>query len=320
MGFREKQLPEGTHNEKAGVHTRNMMKKPITRKSRTKSWRWGKRRHTYALALSGGAALGAYQVGALRAINDAGLDIRYIAGSSVGALNGLLAAIGKLDDLLAFWQNLDQRKLITVNSVTKLLFSGTPSILSDDMQRQIVEQFGHVESLRKSGIRFMCTAISLNSGELRYFQGSEAKTDKELQQFILASAAVPGVFPPVDIGGELFMDGGLVRNTPVEALEHCNVDKVIAIAMEPEQYPIEDVSTTAQIALRSVSIFFRQQATDAIQRARNSKIAKPRKFLMLRPKLPLEMQQYELDPKKIAKLLDQGYAEMVDFIKKEKLK
>ncbi|AFM11418.1 Patatin [Turneriella parva DSM 21527] len=275
---------------------------------------------SYALVLSGGAALGAYQAGAIRAIFEAGLEVRCVAGSSIGALNGYLTATRSIGTMLKFWQEIDQRRLITIQSFTKLFFSASPSLLTDQLQRKLVEEHVRIKDLQQASCEYICAAISLNTGKLHYFSGGEAKTDTELQQYILASAAVPGVFPPVQIGHELYMDGGLVRNTPVEAVEHKKVDAVIAISMEPESYPKEPLVNTAQIALRTLSIFFRSQADDAITRAENSRKRKAKKLLLLRPKLPLEMQQYEFDQKKIVRLLEQGYHEAQLFIRHNRLR
>lgn len=278
-----------------------------------------RKKKIYALALSGGAALGAYQAGAVSAFHEAGLEIRYVAGSSIGALNGYFAATGEIDAMLQFWQNLDARKLITVNSFTKFLFSSNMAILSDDLQRELIEKQVKLRRLQASGREFLCTAISLKTGVLHYLNGNTAKSDKQLQSYILASAAVPGVFPPVDIHGELFMDGGLVRNTPVEAIEGKRVDAIIAISMEPEKYLDESFNSTAEMALKTVSIFFRTQAEDAVRRSLESKKRKAKKVLLLRPEYQLDMQQYEFDKKKILALIDQGSTEAKAFMKKHKL-
>lgn len=278
------------------------------------------RRGRYALALSGGAALGSYQAGAIRAFFDAGLDVRHVAGSSIGALNGYMAATGQIDEMLSFWQKIDQKKLITINSFTRLFFTNTQSLLTDDLQRQLVEQHVRLDALKKSGREYLCAAISLNTGKLHCFSANHARSDKELQEFVLASAAVPGVFPPIRIGDELYMDGGLVRNTPVELLEQKSVDAVIAVSMEPEEYPPEPIANPGQIALRTLSIFFRSQANDAVARALVSRKRKAKKVLLLRPHFPLEMQQYEFDPKKIVALIEQGYKEAQAFIHKNKLR
>jgi NTE family protein len=296
------------------MRTKTVKKKTPPKKKQSK------RRQTYGLVLSGGAALGSYQAGAIRALYEAGLDIRCVAGSSIGALNGYLAATREIDRMIAFWKNIDQKKLITIQSFTKLFFSGSTSLLTDQMQRNLVEEAVSLATLQKSGIAYICAAISIHTGKLHYFRGSDAQTDRELRDFILASAAVPGVFPPVKIGEELYIDGGLVRNTPVEALEGERVDCLIAISMEPEYYPEEKISNTAQIALRTLSIFFRSQADDAIARSLASRRRRAKRVLLLRPQLPLDMQQYEFDPKKIEQLIEQGYTAASQFIARHGLR
>lgn len=296
-----------------------MRKSKKKKNSPQKNNRAAKKRQTYGLVLSGGAALGSYQAGAIRALYEAGLDIRCVAGSSIGALNGYLAATREIDKMIGFWQSIDQKKLITIQSFTKLFFSGTTSLLTDKMQRTLVEEAVFLEKLQKSKIAYFCAAISINTGKLHYFRGSDAESDRELRDFILASAAVPGVFPPIQIGEELFMDGGLVRNTPIEAIESQRVDTIIAISMEPEYYPEGKMENTAQIALRTLSIFFRSQADDAVARSLASPRRRAKRVLLLRPQLPLDMQQYEFDPKKIALLIEQGYKAASQFIARNRL-
>ncbi|GAB4423154.1 MAG: hypothetical protein OHK0011_02830 [Turneriella sp.] len=291
-----------------------------TIKKKTPPKKRAPRRQSYGLVLSGGAALGSYQAGAIRALYEAGLDIRCVAGSSIGALNGYLAATRDIDRMIALWKNIDQKKLITIQSFTKLFFSGSTSLLTDQMQRKLVEEAVSLKALQDCGITYICAAISINTGKLHYFRGNEAHTDRELRDYILASAAVPGVFPPVKIGEELYMDGGLVRNTPIEALEGERVDSIIAISMEPEYYPEEQLSNTAQIALRTLSIFFRSQADDAVARSLASRRRKAKQVMLLRPQLPLDMQQYEFDPKKIEQLIEQGYKAASLFIMRHRLR
>lgn len=296
------------------MRTRSVKRKAPTKKKRSI------RRKSYGLVLSGGAALGSYQAGAVRALYEAGLNIRCVAGCSIGALNGYLAATREIDRMIALWKNIDQKRLITIQSFTKLFFSGGSSLLTDQMQRKLIEESVSLKALQDSGTTYICAAISINTGKLHYFRGNDARTDRELRDFILASAAVPGVFPPVKIGEELYIDGGLVRNTPIEAIETERVDTIIAISMEPEYYTEEQIGNTGQIALRTLSIFFRSQADDAVARTLASPRRRAKQVLLLRPQLPLNMQQYEFDPKKIAQLIEQGYKAASQFIARHRLR
>lgn len=279
-----------------------------------------KKKKRYGLALSGGAALGAYQAGALKAIFEAGLDIRAVAGSSIGALNGYLAATGQISELLNFWRSIDQKKLITMESFAKFFFTGANALLSDQMQRTLVNQAVSLASLNFSERKYRAAAISLKTGKLHYLRGEDAQTDEELRDFVLASAAVPGVFPPIKIKDEYFIDGGLVRNTPIDALESERIDSVIAISMEPEEYADEEKINTSHLALRTVSIFFRSQANDAVERAARSPKLRKKKIYLLRPQHTLGMQQYEFDSKKIEQLIEQGYNTAKEFIFKQRLR
>ncbi len=279
-----------------------------------------KKKQRYGLALSGGAALGAYQAGALKAIFEAQLDIRAVAGSSIGALNGYLAATGQISELLNFWRTIDQKKIITMESFAKFFFTGANALLSDQMQRTLVNQAVSLVSLNSSKRKYRAAAISLRTGKLHYLRGEDAQSDEELRDFVLASAAVPGVFPPIKIKDEYFIDGGLVRNTPIDALENERIDSVIAISMEPEEYADEEKINTSHLALRTVSIFFRSQANDAVERAAMSPKLRKKKIYLLRPQHTLGMQQYEFDSRKIEQLIEQGYNTTKEFIIKQRLR
>jgi NTE family protein len=156
------------------------------------------------LALGGGGAKGAAHIGVARVLEREGFNIRAIAGTSAGGLVGALLAAGytsfQIEELLS---ELNNPRLFSrgPNDGPALLgLQGLNQILLDEIGGRTFEQ------LR---IPFACTAVDLNSSqEVILAQGS-------LLEAVLATVAVPGVFPPRQVGEYLLVDGSVLDPVPV---------------------------------------------------------------------------------------------------------
>jgi NTE family protein len=166
-----------------------------------------------AFVLGGGGMLGAHEVGMLRALSEAGIKPDLIVGTSVGAINGVFVAAdpaGAAARLGELWQGdaLGQAFSETLwGRAVRLARSGTHLHSIDPLRRLLDDMlpadFGDLE------LPFHCVAASIEHAQARWF-GSGPITPA-----VLASCAVPGLLPPVEIGGEHFFDGGLVDSIPV---------------------------------------------------------------------------------------------------------
>jgi NTE family protein len=174
-----------------------------------------------AFVLSGGAALGAIQVGMLRAL--AADDIRpdLIVGTSVGAVNGAFLACREfcpatVDELAELWLGIRRRQVFPVEPLTGLLgFLGARrSLVPAFALRRLISRHADCERLEDLPIPLHVVACDVLTGaEVRLSEGP-------LVDAVMASAAIPGVLPPVEWDGRLLMDGGVVDNTPIlHALE-----------------------------------------------------------------------------------------------------
>jgi NTE family protein len=168
-----------------------------------------------AFVLGGGGALGACEVGMLAALADAGVRPDLILGTSIGAVNGALFAaaptaegVARLADL---WQDPEMAAGLggsLVRQVGTLVRSGTHLQALDPLRERLRSALG-VERFEELAVRFECVAASIErASEHWFFEGP-------LVDPILASSAVPGVLPPVAIGDEHFIDGGIVNSIPV---------------------------------------------------------------------------------------------------------
>ena len=183
-----------------------------------------------ALVLSGGASLGAIQVGMLRALVDEGIRPDLIVGTSVGAVNGAFLASrpftrATLDELAELWLRIRRVQVFPVEPFTGLLgFLGARRNLVPAIAlRRLVARHAGADRLEDLPIPLYVIACDVLTGaELRLSEGP-------LVEAVLASAAIPGVLPPVDWEGRLLMDGGIVDNTPISHALDLGADAVYVL-------------------------------------------------------------------------------------------
>jgi len=166
-------------------------------------------------ALSGGGARGASQAGALKAITEAGIWPQLVAGTSAGAVNAAWLALHphRLDKLEAIWLALRTQDVFPGNRVRLLLnFTRRGYVHAADAWESFLVQ--HLGNARFEETELSCAvvAVRLSDGERVVFERGE------LVPAIMASTAIPGVFPPYCIGGELYVDGGVLEFLPVPTL------------------------------------------------------------------------------------------------------
>lgn len=203
------------------------------------------------LVLQGGGALGAYQAGAYAALHEAGCRPDWIAGISIGAINAALIAGNpperRIERLRQFWEGVsaDLRGAPLVETdLTRTLFNetsgwfstalgipgffrprlpppilypaGAPQALSfydTEPLKATLEGLIDFELIAEGGPRLSVGAVALSSGNFAYFDSGRTRLRAE---HVMASGALPPGFPPVEIEGEHYWDGGLVSNTPLQ--------------------------------------------------------------------------------------------------------
>lgn len=202
------------------------------------------------LVLQGGGALGAFQGGAFEELTAAGMAPDWIAGISIGAVNAALIAGNppgeRLAALRTFWDRVsadlllppplpgdDLRELYNEASGFLSLARGRPGFFRPRLPppvfwprgapealswydsgplRATLEQLVDFEQLNSGEIRVSVGAANVRTGRLNFF---DTRNERLGPEHILASAALPPAFPPVEIDGEWYWDGGIVSNTPV---------------------------------------------------------------------------------------------------------
>lgn len=171
------------------------------------------------LALGSGSARGLAHIGVLRAIEEAGIEIDVIAGTSMGALIGAIFAAGKLDGLAARFLDFDWKSIV---SLLDPVFPRTGLI---DGQKIADFVHAHVQAARIEDlpIPFRAVATCIMSGEEVVCGAGD------LIEAVRASISVPGIFTPVRSNGRILVDGGLVNPVPVSVVRAMGADLVIAV-------------------------------------------------------------------------------------------
>lgn len=170
---------------------------------------------TTAFVLSGGASLGSIQVGMLLGLAEAGIAPDLIVGTSVGAVNGGWIAsrpdVAGIKGLADLWRSLSRRDVFPTRPLTGLLgFLGSrPNLVPDRGLRRLLEDNIEFARLEDAPIPLHVVATDVLSGDDVLLSAGDTI------DAIVASAAIPAVFPPVEIGGRDLIDGGVVNNTPL---------------------------------------------------------------------------------------------------------
>lgn len=179
-----------------------------------------------ALALGGGCARGWAHIGVLRALDEAGIEISMIAGTSVGALVGGCYLAGKLDELVEFARSLTKRRIFGLLDIT---FRGSGLFGGMKLDARLRE---HLNGMRFEDLPkpFVCVASEINSGhEIWLWKGS-------LITAMRASYALPGIFEPVQCNGRLLVDGALVNPVPVSVCRAYEQPAVVAVNLSSDNF------------------------------------------------------------------------------------
>lgn len=183
-----------------------------------------------AFVLAGGAALGAMHAGMLRALYERGIAADLLVGTSVGAMNAAFVAsrpqtVATARELEAVWCTLRRRDVFPFRPVTLLsgLAGRRDHLVSDCGLRRVAARHLQITRLEQAGILLHLIAHDPLSGqEVRLSAGPAVEA-------VLASAAIPGLLPPVRIGDRLLADGGVCNNTPISHAVQLGAERIYVL-------------------------------------------------------------------------------------------
>ncbi|MDV6013628.1 patatin-like phospholipase family protein [Haloechinothrix sp. LS1_15] len=210
--------------------------------------------------LSGGGTAGAVQVGMLQALYERGIAPETIVAASVGAINGAFIAsrpptVSAVEELAEVWRSLRSRDIFPVNPLTGLfgVFGWSSHLVSARGLRELIETWVEFDTLDQAPTPFSVIATDVLSGEeVRLSEGSTVSA-------ILASAAIPGVFPPVRRDGRKLVDGGVTNNTPLSHAVRLGARRIYVLSAG-YACALEEVPGSAMgVVLQSLSVLVQQR-------------------------------------------------------------
>ncbi len=193
-------------------------------------------RQVTALVLAGGGTRGAIQIGMLQVLTEHGFVPDRIYGSSVGAVNGVAFAGDPTRDgverMTEIWLGLTRDTVYPQGRLHGpwLYLQQRDSVYPNTGLRKIIADGIDFERLEDAVIPIEVVATSMTDGRERWF------TYGSTVDAVLASSAVPAIFPPVEIDGERFIDGGVVNNVPVRRAIDAGATRIVVLLCTPPIY------------------------------------------------------------------------------------
>lgn len=210
-----------------------------------------------AFVLGGGGLLGAAEVGMLHALHDRGVTPDVVIGTSIGAINGAIVAAYPGEQAVPMLERLWTSEATTTvfgtsawQRVGTIARSWTHTHPVEPLRELLRQQLGdsRIEDLPTP---FQCVAASIERAAEHWF------TEGPLIDALLATSAVPGLLPPAEVGGEHFVDGGLVHSIPLGRAVALGADTVYVLQvgrierpLEPPRRPWEVAAVSFEIARR----------------------------------------------------------------------
>jgi NTE family protein len=225
-----------------------------------------------AFVLGGGGVLGAHEVGMLRALAEREIRPDLILGTSVGAINGAVFAgdpsPGGVERLTRLWAETRLSEVTpggVLRRVSTLARSGT-HLESFEIARARLEEALPVRRIEDLAVPYQCVAASIERAAEHWF------THGDLADAVLASCAVPGILPPVRIGDEHYIDGGIVNSIPVARAVGLGATTIYVLQvgrlekpLEPPRWPWEVGLVAFEVARRHRFAYDLQSLPDGVE-------------------------------------------------------
>jgi NTE family protein len=262
-----------------------------------------------AVVLSGGGSLGAVQVGALRALLEAGIKPDLFIGCSVGALNAAALAVDptlrRLDEIEEIWRSLDRKDVFGGNRrmLATHLVRGDSHLYEPDALRALVRRTVPLRDLAETAVPCHVVTTDLHTGRSCWW------TEGDPLAVLTASACLPAVFPPVPLGGGLHVDGGVTCPVPVNRALDLGAARTWVLDVTGGTLGRRDERMTALDVLL-LSFAISRSGLDSRDGGRpGQRVARLAK---------LDLDKHELrDFSKTASLIERGYGEMQQLVRTE---
>ncbi len=218
-----------------------------------------------AFVLGGGGHLGAHEVGMLGALLERGIAPSLIIGTSVGAINGAVVAadptIATVGRLAEVWGRIEQEGVFDgsiLGRLTTLARTRTHLHGNESLRRLLADALP--ERIEDLAVPFGCVAASIERAAEHWFHSGP------LVDAVMASAAVPGILPAVELGGEHFLDGGIVNSIPVARAVELGARTIYVLHVGRLDRPLEPPRWPWEVGLVAFEIARRHRFVDDLAR------------------------------------------------------
>lgn len=278
-----------------------------------------------ALVLSGGGARGAYEIGVLKALKERGIEFDLAFGTSIGGINAAFFVQGKIDKLEELWRTVkatDVFRFPTIQQIRHILVGSRWGLFDTTPLEQLLYREMDVDLFKQSRTKVGFLTTDLCTLETRLITTDDIETQKDFIDILMASSALPILFPARSLHGEGFwIDGGLVRNTPIQTAINMGAKEIYIVLLEAETDGVCPTNIM-QVLTRCADILLYASARDGIRLVNEyNKLVESNQFedaeadiqkLVIRvfqPQDRVNLTVLDLDPLRSTRLIEQGYFE-----------
>lgn len=219
---------------------------------------------TTAFVLGGGGRLGAAEVGMLSALLSAGIAPDLVLGTSIGAINGVAVAQDPSPDgvaqLRSLWAEVERSGMFGGSVVDRVrhIAATRTSLHSNEPLRRLLDRVVGDRRIEDLAVRFQCVAACIETAEATWFDSGPV-TDR-----VLASCAVPGLLPSVEVDGRHYLDGGVVDSIPVRRAIELGADRIYVLQVGRIEEPLRVPRRPHEVALVAFEIARRHSFATAM--------------------------------------------------------
>lgn len=219
---------------------------------------------TTAFVLGGGGRLGAAEVGMLSALLSAGIAPDLVLGTSIGAINGVAVAQDPSPDgvaqLRSLWAEVERSGMFGGSVVDRVrhIAATRTSLHSNEPLRRLLDRVVGDRRIEDLAVRFQCVAACIETAEATWFDSGPV-TDR-----VLASCAVPGLLPSVEVDGLHYLDGGVVDSIPVRRAIELGADRIYVLQVGRIEEPLRVPRRPHEVALVAFEIARRHSFATAM--------------------------------------------------------
>lgn len=200
----------------------------------------------FGLVLSGGGARGLAHIGVGHALKENGIEIDVVMGTSIGAIIGSGIALEWDQEFM----HEKIRQFISLSPLWDVAIPRTSILAGRNIRRSLNRWFGELR-IEDMPTPYACISTNLSAGVLAVHKSGDLKT------WITASAALPGIFPPVEVDGQLHVDGGVLNNMPADKIREAGAGFVLGIDVGADAVPASNLPNSVETKLNLLELLVR---------------------------------------------------------------